>query len=129
MKSVAVFIDNFIDQNILEAVKKYFKKQDPQTSIFLSNLHVMQTEVHDIAVINHYHLKWNNNDGVILFLTAQDALKNVNNYSCEKQLLITKEELKSLTKEIIDNCQVLIRSKTNQIRKAKNAELQSIVRH
>lgn len=126
---IAVFINNLIDHGVLEAVKKYYKKQDPQASIFLSNLHVMQTEVRDMAIVNHYHLRWNHNDGIILFLNAEDALKNAQNYPSEKQLLITKEELKLLTKDIVESCDILIRSKTNQIRKAKNAELQSIIRH
>jgi hypothetical protein len=126
---IAIFINNLIDLGVLEAVKKYYKKQDPQASIFLSNLHIMQTEVQDIAIVNHYHLRWNHNDGIILFLNVEDALKNAQNYPSAKQLLITKEELRLLTKDILESCDILIRSKTNQIRKAKNAELQSIIRH
>ena len=126
---IAVFIDNFIHQDMLDSIKKYFLKENPYSSVFIANLHALQVPLKDIAIVNQYHLKWNNSNGVILFLNINDALANVKNFQCEKQLLISKEEIGLLTKDILDNCKILIRNKTNQIRKAKNAELQSIIRH
>jgi hypothetical protein len=127
---VAVFVDNIVDETILSSIKSFFLKQDPYSSVFLSNLHVIQSTVKDTAIINRYHLKWNHKDGIMLFLNVQDATENFRNYPmCEKQILLTKEELKNLTKDLIDNCKILIRQKNNQIRKARNAELQSIIRH
>jgi predicted RNase H-related nuclease YkuK (DUF458 family) len=127
---IAVFVDNFIETNILENIKKFFLKQDPHKNIFVSNLHAMQNQVKDTAVVNRYHLKWNNANGSIMFLTIEDASKYSKDYPmCEKYVLLEKENLKNITKELIENCTVLILSKNNNIRKAKNAELQSNVRH
>lgn len=127
---IAVFIDNFIDANLLENIKKYFVKQNVLSSVFLSNLHVMQHSVKDTAVINRYHLRWNNVGGSVLFINMNDAATYAKDYNVsDKYLLISKEDLKNLTQDIITNCKILIKGKNNQIRKAKNAELQSNVRH
>lgn len=127
---IAVFIDNVIDANLLDSIKKYFVKKDILSSVFLSNLHVMQHSVKDTAVINRYHLRWNNVGGSILFVDINDAVAYAQDYkTSDKYLLIAKEDLKNLTQDIITNCEILIKGKNNQIRKAKNAELQSNVRH
>ena len=92
---IAVFVDNFIETNILENIKKFFLKQDPHKNIFVSNLHTMQNQVKDTAVVNRYHLKWNNANGSIMFLTIEDASKYSKDYPmCEKICVTRKRKFK-----------------------------------
>lgn len=124
---VAFFVEDSFDPLFIEILKKYFLNRNRFATFFISNQHAMDTPIKNIAVINRYYLRWCHRDGALVFLNIEDAKKHFQDYDCEKFAIISKNDLKDLTKELIENTTILIREKNNQIRKAKNAELRSNV--
>ena len=79
------------------------------------------------ACINFYHTI-NQVQHPVLFLNHLDFNEGSHYFSGRKILVISKSDIINVDKNVVDNTTEVFFEENNKIRKAKNAELQSIFR-
>ena len=79
------------------------------------------------ACINFYHII-NQVQHHVLFLNHLDFNEGSHYFSGRKILVISKSDIINVDKNVVDNTTEVFFEENNKIRKAKNAELQSIFR-
>jgi len=110
-KNVQQVIDHLKDRNIFFTI---------------DDAYLPQIDFSKYAIVNFYNIM-KEFDNELIFIGKEDYnLRAENVKQIRKKLFIEKENLPKIT--LIENTEVFILDKTSKIRKAKNAELQSIFR-
>lgn len=121
---LGIYVRKQPDLSIVNKVVSFFKEDE----IFFAvetELKDIELPMNDMACINFYHLAYYKEK--ILFLDEEDFNKRAGFSIGQKIVLVKKQNLVKLDKNLTKDTQVFILDKEN-IRKAKNAELQSVLR-
>jgi len=122
---LAIYVSDDTDLTLLDTISDLYQEH----MLFLvldsqcSNQKIPNTEY---ACINFYHLSYYQEK--IIFLNHKDFNKRSSDLICEKTVVVEKENLIKLEKSLMNNVNVLIKDNNKKIRKAKNAEIQSVLR-
>jgi hypothetical protein len=123
---VALYVKRNTDLKNLDKVLNFYKDNGNPT-VFMAidgQNKNPQIDQRKFAVINVYHIKFF--DGYVLFFDPQDLADNIG-MPYKKQLVVSKEGIPKLDKDYIKNTELLI-DQGAKIRRAKNAEIKSILR-
>jgi hypothetical protein len=124
MKSIAIYLNEQIQNNQLQNIKNYYLEKDYADQIFTCGYENKNVDLTQFANIATYNLNFF--DGIILFLKVED-LEDHSYIKCHKHLLVEKKDLPKIDKKHMQDVSIFILDK-NKIRGAKNAELQSVFR-
>jgi hypothetical protein len=121
---LAIYVSDDTDVTLVDTIADLYRDYMPFLAIDsqCKNHKIPKTKY---ACINFYHMSYYQEK--IIFLNHKDFNKRSADLICEKTVVINKENLIQLDKSLMNNVNVLIKD-NNKIRKAKNAEIQSVLR-
>jgi hypothetical protein len=122
---LAIYVSDDTDLTLLDTISDLYQEHMPFLVLDsqCSNQKIPNTKY---ACINFYHLSYYQEK--IIFLNHKDFNKRSSDLICEKTVVVEKENLIKLEKSLMNNVNVLIKDNNKKIRKAKNAEIQSVLR-
>lgn len=121
---LGIYVRKQPDLSLINKSLSFFKEEDPFFATE-TELKGIEMPINDLACINFYRLSHYREK--ILFLNEEDFNKRAGFTIAQKIVLVKKQNLVKLDKNLIKDTQILLLDKEN-IRKAKNAELQSVLR-
>lgn len=122
---LAIYIGHNTDTKLLNKINDFYSDDE---CFLVTNEQPTDKDlqVKEFAVINFYHVY--HYTGKIVFLSYEDFNKRASGLIAKKIVVTTKKDMVKLDKSLMKNVDVLILDNNNTIRKAKNAELQSVLR-
>lgn len=118
-----IYISKNSENNVQQVIDHL---KDRNLFFTIDDAYLPKIDFSKYAIVNFYNIM-KEFDNELIFIGKEDYnLRAENVKQIRKKLFIEKENLPKIT--VIENTEVFILDKTSKIRKAKNAELQSIFR-
>lgn len=121
---LAIYVSNNTDLTLIDTVLDFYHDDMPFL-VLDSQCPNQKIPNAEYACVNFYHMSYYKEK--IIFLDHNDFNRRSSGLICKKTVVVEKENLIKLEKSLMDNVDVLIKN-NKKIRKAKNAEIQSVLR-
>lgn len=122
---LAIYISDNTDITLIDNIVKLYEDDMPFLTLD-SQCQNHKLSITEFCCINFAHLSYYKDK--IVFLNHENFNKRAGDLICKKIVVTSKENLIKLDKTLMNDVDVFICDSSKKIRKAKNAEIKSVLR-